>query len=190
METNTSNKSITAKEKIILSAESLFSKNGYQSTSVNTILSNAKVSKGAFYHHFKTKEDLILAIIEYEHNKIEVVPKFEIKSKTPEEIFESEITRWFQALESTKNLLPWIVPLMAHPVLKNKFKEWEPEVDKTKLYLEQLLRAINIENPKQESEILYYFYAGIKMELSINPQTTLENHKEIILNKYLKNKQQ
>lgn len=37
--------------------------NGYQATSVDDIIATTKVTKGAFYYHFKTKDDMGLAII-------------------------------------------------------------------------------------------------------------------------------
>ena len=37
---------------------------GYEQASINTILKTAGMSKGQFYYHFKTKEDLYLALIE------------------------------------------------------------------------------------------------------------------------------
>lgn len=41
----------------------LFSSNGYDATSVAEICHRAKVSKGAFYHHFPSKQDLFLALM-------------------------------------------------------------------------------------------------------------------------------
>lgn len=187
MAIDTKNKMTVAKEKIILSAESLFAKHGYESTSVNTIILNAMVSKGAFYHHFKSKEDLILAIIDFEHQKNHTVPSQTTHSETPQEKFKSEISRWFQSLEDAKHLLTWMVPLMAHPVMKTKFQEMEPEAEKVKEYLKLLLSEINIKDPATEAEILYYYFGGLKMELSVYPLTDLTKRKDIILNKYLKN---
>lgn len=40
----------------------LFSKQGYDATSVNQIIATAGISKGAFYHHFGAKEYLIEAL--------------------------------------------------------------------------------------------------------------------------------
>lgn len=37
--------------------------NGYQATSIDEILATTKVTKGAFYYHFKNKEEMGLAII-------------------------------------------------------------------------------------------------------------------------------
>lgn len=37
---------------------------GYQTTSIDEILATTKVTKGAFYYHFKTKEDMGLAVLD------------------------------------------------------------------------------------------------------------------------------
>ena len=41
----------------------LIYKNGYQATSVDDIIATTRVTKGAFYYHFKTKDEMGLAII-------------------------------------------------------------------------------------------------------------------------------
>jgi len=41
----------------------LFSQKGYDATSVADICHSAQVSKGAFYHHFPSKQDLFLALM-------------------------------------------------------------------------------------------------------------------------------
>jgi len=48
---------------ILDSALELFSQNGYDATSVAEICSKAEVSKGAFYHHFPSKQDLFLVLL-------------------------------------------------------------------------------------------------------------------------------
>lgn len=52
------------KRKIFDSAIELFSKKGYDSSSMDEIASNAEVAKGTLYYHFKSKEDLFGFIIE------------------------------------------------------------------------------------------------------------------------------
>lgn len=42
----------------------LFYKNGYYNTSVDDILKELSLSKGAFYYHFDSKEDFLIQIIE------------------------------------------------------------------------------------------------------------------------------
>jgi AcrR family transcriptional regulator len=47
------------KAEFLDTAMRLFMQNGYEQTSVNAIIDAVGVSKGAFYHYFRTKEDLL-----------------------------------------------------------------------------------------------------------------------------------
>ena len=42
----------------------IFSKKGYYNTNLNDILKELELSKGAFYHHFKSKEDFFIHIVQ------------------------------------------------------------------------------------------------------------------------------
>lgn len=44
------------------SALALFAKNGFAATSVQSVVDGANLTKGAFYHHFESKEDLLLEL--------------------------------------------------------------------------------------------------------------------------------
>lgn len=59
---NREEKSKNSKEKIIQSAFSLFSSKGYDSTSTQDIINLSGLSRGAMYHHFKTKEDILRSV--------------------------------------------------------------------------------------------------------------------------------
>lgn len=48
---------------ILQKAFELIYANGYQSTSIDEIIATTQVTKGAFYYHFKTKDEMGLAII-------------------------------------------------------------------------------------------------------------------------------
>jgi len=52
------------KEKIILESLKLFSLKGFIGTSIHDILTAANTSKGGFYNHFKSKEDLFFQVLE------------------------------------------------------------------------------------------------------------------------------
>lgn len=43
-------------------AQGLFLAKGYERTTINDVIEAANLSKGAFYHHFRAKEDLLAAI--------------------------------------------------------------------------------------------------------------------------------
>lgn len=49
---------------ILSTSLDLFSKNGFDATSVAEICQQAQVSKGAFYHHFPSKQELFLALMD------------------------------------------------------------------------------------------------------------------------------
>ena len=51
-------------EKIIITAARLFSEKGYEQTSIQDILDALKLSKGGLYHHFKSKEEILEAVIQ------------------------------------------------------------------------------------------------------------------------------
>lgn len=54
----------TAKERILQTSVKLLHRQGFHNTSVDQIISEAMVSKGNFFHHFKNKEELGYAVIE------------------------------------------------------------------------------------------------------------------------------
>ena len=57
-------KSKETKEKIFHAAKSILQKSGNESLSIKNICEEAGVSNGSFYHHFKTKDDLLSYYIE------------------------------------------------------------------------------------------------------------------------------
>lgn len=52
------------RSEIVEAAARCFSLHGFMSTGLHDILEDVSVSKGAFYHHFKSKEDLAIAVLE------------------------------------------------------------------------------------------------------------------------------
>ncbi len=56
--------SMTLKETIVHEGLKLFSLKGFLGTSMNDLLEAANTSKGGFYNHFKSKEELFFAVLE------------------------------------------------------------------------------------------------------------------------------
>ena len=92
---------------ILQTASRLFALNGYFHTSTSDILESVSISKGAFYHHFKSKEDLALAVLEQlrcdcQESLIEPVRKVE-PDKRPGEMLDrivelNQSGQWFNCL--------------------------------------------------------------------------------------------
>lgn len=55
------------RERIVETTFSLFAKQGYNSTGINQIISEAEVAKASFYLHFKSKEDLCVEFLNVRH---------------------------------------------------------------------------------------------------------------------------
>jgi AcrR family transcriptional regulator len=54
------------REALIAAARELFGAQGYDSTSIDAVLAEAGVARGALYHHFATKTELFDAVLERE----------------------------------------------------------------------------------------------------------------------------
>jgi len=53
---------IVRKQEVLDAAMHLFATRGYDNTSINDVIAAIGISKGAFYHHFASKEDLVEAL--------------------------------------------------------------------------------------------------------------------------------
>ena len=61
----TAERRTNAREALLNAAFSVIRKNGYSATSVDELCRTAGVTKGAFFHHFKTKDDLAVAAADH-----------------------------------------------------------------------------------------------------------------------------
>ncbi len=59
----------SARERILLTAHDLFYADGIRATGIDRIIKQAKVTKVTFYRHFPSKNDLILAYLDYRHQR-------------------------------------------------------------------------------------------------------------------------
>ena len=77
-------KQASAGEQAILDAAiELFSRHGFDGVSMRTIAMQAGVSKSNIYHHFKSKEDLYLAIMQASSEKFSVMVEALAEGKGP-----------------------------------------------------------------------------------------------------------
>jgi AcrR family transcriptional regulator len=54
----------TTRERIVEAADTLFYQRGFEKTSFADIAGQVKLSRGNFYYHFKTKDEILSAVIE------------------------------------------------------------------------------------------------------------------------------
>lgn len=65
MKAVTQSRALETREKILQAAARLFALKGYHDTKLDDVLAAAQVTKGAFFHHFRDREDLGFAVLDW-----------------------------------------------------------------------------------------------------------------------------
>jgi AcrR family transcriptional regulator len=128
---------------ILGAARELFTEHGYHGCSVDTILISAESSKGAFYHHFRDKAEVLEALLaEFEEEGVRRAKEWSTGITSPLEIIRG----------SAHNFLTWCTePYIRQVVLTDAlsvlgFARWHQIDDRYTLdVLDRLLqRAVHI----------------------------------------------
>ncbi len=159
---------------------SLFSKNGYDATSVAKICQQAQISKGAFYHHFPSKQDLFLALMETWLSTVNSFFQHADQSATVPQILENMVALsggLFDALErGFPILLEFWTQASRHPAV------WEKAVAPYKRYLDLFSRLIQSGidedsfhrgiDPEHTARILTSMVMGLLLQATFDPHGT------------------
>ncbi len=74
----------TTREQIVGAADQLFYRQGYEHTSFSDIADEVRISRGNFYHHFKTKDEILNAVIELRlNNTARMLEQWEREGASP-----------------------------------------------------------------------------------------------------------
>ena len=93
----------STRESVIQVAMRLFSVKGYNATSIADLLHEAGINSGSLYHHFETKQGLLLAVLETYRDGIEqmlIAPAWASIDDPIDRIF-ALLARYRQLLEAT-----------------------------------------------------------------------------------------
>nr|WP_251030428.1 TetR/AcrR family transcriptional regulator [Bacillus sp. ISL-35] len=98
---------VKEKEKAIIEAAiKLYATKGFASTSIQEIVTESGISKGAFYLYFKSKEALLIAILEYYFDYIQKkLAVFENDNLPPREKFTLQLTALFNTMIEHKEFI-------------------------------------------------------------------------------------
>lgn len=159
----------------------LFSQQGYDATSVAEICQQAQISKGAFYHHFCSKQELFLALMEA---WLETVDSFFESSAQSAETVPQALQNMaalsgglFDALEGGfPILLEFWTQASRHPDI------WERAVAPYQRYLEFFIGVIQsgvdeesfdpVVNPEHAARILTAIVMGLLLQAAFDPDGT------------------
>jgi TetR/AcrR family transcriptional repressor of nem operon len=82
----------TTRNYIIEAADQLFYRRGYEHTSFSDIADAVQISRGNFYYHFKTKDEILDAVIDVRlNNTRKMLEQWEIEGKLPADRIQSFI---------------------------------------------------------------------------------------------------
>ena len=82
----------TRRDHIVEAADQLFYQQGYEHTSFKHIAETVKISRGNFYHHFKSKDDILDAVIKHRLSKTQaMLDQWQGEGETPEQRIKSFI---------------------------------------------------------------------------------------------------
>lgn len=85
------------KNEIIDTASRIFAQKGYEKSSVNDILNTIGIAKGTFYHYFKSKEDVLDAVIDKATDMI--AQRVEQVTDNPQLEPEDKLLRVFRSMQ-------------------------------------------------------------------------------------------
>src|SRR5258708_29056612 len=79
------------RDQLIESAWTLFYRDGYHATGIDRILAESQVAKMTLYHHFRSKEELILAVLEqHSRQTLDSLRQFlDAENRSPEKRLEA-----------------------------------------------------------------------------------------------------
>lgn len=148
-----------SRNSILEAAFVCFAQEGFHKTSMSTIAKTAGVSKGLIYHHFESKEDVLVGVF---HHLVEKTAHLWVQDEdaTPHQMLRSMVEISVAFMKEH----PGWVKLLIHLALQEDVLEGlGPYMDTLRqgkiLQVEPLFQALGYDNPKKAA-----FYFGAKLD--------------------------
>ena len=142
---------MSLRERIIHESLKLFSMKGFLSTSINDILETANTSKGGFYNHFTSKEDLFFEVLDearriWRERCLSGLDEIESPIGKIEKLLENYRDRY---LKDTENLPGGCIFVTFSVELPDQRPHLAKEVNKGFVGLKNMLKRLLDEGKKQ-----------------------------------------
>ncbi len=175
------------KKKLIMdTALEHFANKGYFTTSINDIAKSARIAKGLVYNYFKSKEELLITIID--HGLDELIHSFDPDHDgiLTDEEFEFFIDIIFKLIQDNLDYWRLLFSLMmqpaVHKIITPKYKSLV--LNFTKI-LENYYQEQGYENPKIRALAFGAFMDGISINYMMGPDLfPVEEVKQFIKDNY------
>ena len=152
------------KQKLFTAAINLFESQGYFATSIEQISAEAGVSKGLVYHYFKSKEELLAALITETTDTMKSIAITLDAETSIEKSLSQFIDNFFGYLESEKRFLKLQLTLMLMPELKEVVHD--PMKQRADLLLKMLINwfvKAKIIEPENRGRLLLAMLDGVAL---------------------------
>ncbi len=186
LESKLTKKEIT-KRKIVDAALICFAEMGLQSTSVRDIAKEAKISLGSMYNYYKSKEELMQAIL-FDSFKVldHTIP--ELGEQSPQKVFSDIIEQFIQLIEVKIDRLRLLTEM---GVKKNKpefiIKMTHEKYEESVMKISNVLSALKINQAEMEARLIVAMLDGLVFEsLLMGDKIRLGEIKEYLIQKYCK----
>ncbi|NPA05784.1 MAG: TetR/AcrR family transcriptional regulator [Chloroflexi bacterium] len=149
--------------RLLQAAEEAFAQSSYDAVSVAEICQRAGVSKGAFYHHFPSKQAIFLAVLQAWVQRLENGLRTALAAAPDvETALDAMVTTFIQALQDTRERIPLLLAFWhqaAHdpkvwPQVAEPFRRFEA-------LLTDYLANIGCPNPSIRARALVAFATGV-----------------------------
>ena len=159
------------REAIIYASLELFAKRGYSATTTEEIAKKARISKGLIFTHFRTKQDILFAILDEGIERI--LPEF-LKNDDPrpaKERFISLVNSWIELIKTE----PLIIRLSLRLNLDDGYRKLMRKKGKqffevTFARLTKLIEQLGSDKPELDCFLLTFVFDGIVANYTVAPE--------------------
>ncbi|MCG2788444.1 MAG: TetR/AcrR family transcriptional regulator [Actinomycetia bacterium] len=177
---NKEQRKIDSRNNILNAAEKYFTEKGIGETDIDEICRMASLTRGAFYHHFPTKQQFLIELLDRWVNKMAIqLSSIQFESKNSVEILTEIAEKMQPVFEQAGRQLPIFLELYIKAINDPKLKKYVLKFNTS--FLTFFANAINggvkkgsIKKTDTEdiSKILFAITIGLLMQGLINPQGT------------------
>jgi AcrR family transcriptional regulator len=161
-------------EHILKTALSLFCDKGYYATSIEEIAKQAQISKGLLYHYFKSKAEVLSALVDLRIDEVLLVMNAAKAQPTPAEQIRHIVEGALADVERQPDVFRFYLNLFSQPNLdpiaaqsSQKLKEEQARQFEVQT---EMFTKLGVENPRVRSLYFSATLQGIMLMFSTYPE--------------------
>jgi AcrR family transcriptional regulator len=162
------------REQILKTTLSLFCDKGYYPTSIEEIAKQAQISKGLLYHYFKSKADVLAALVDIRINDVLSVMNMAKAQPNPASQIRHIVEGALLDVQQKPDVFRFYLNLFSQPKLDPIVAEYSQKLmdEQSRQFEVQtgMFEKLGVENPRQRSLYFSATLQGIMLMFSTYPQ--------------------